>query len=73
MTLRDLLSVADTKQLVLVDEKQPGLSFQVSAAEDKMDYHVVSIYVQDNQLFVIIKDKKQSDLNDLNYSFDVGV
>lgn len=73
MTLRDLLAVADTKHLVLVDENKPDLIFQASATGEKLDYQIMSIDVQDNHIVVKIKDTKKPDLNDLGYSFDVGV
>ena len=73
MTLRDLLAVADTKHLVLVDENKPDPIFQASATGEKLDYQIMSIDVQDNHIVVKIKDTKKPDLNDLGYSFDVGV
>lgn len=74
MELRDLLPIIDTEITVVVDGNNKEFSSKTEITEELKKHEAKSINVKNNRLIITLGEiKKVPTLEELGYSFDVGV
>lgn len=75
MKFGELMNVTKAQSIVVrVGEESITYLDKHSIPEEKLDYNVANLTVQDNRLFVeLCKQPEKKNLETLDYSFEVGV